>query len=565
MRLINVKFHLGHKILCLKLRQFNSVFINRCSLNFNRCGHEDQRKCHQKEDEVKCGTLVEYSFPKCGHLSPHRKPCSSPIQHECKATVSFNGKCGHPLTRKCHENEGSIVCPVPCVKTRVCGHVCGNKCGENCEKRDCKECLKTAEEKLQKSKEEAKSKVKQLAEQIKAKGGAKNCLIIRELTKSGPDHSEYLDVHDQVMKSIQPMHNWTPHITKIEKVSNLQHEMWFQRAKSEAFGDREADKFHGTGDEGVAGITRDGFRLPPQNAANRGMYGQGIYFATDSSKSAQELYTKGSNKLLLCRVLLGKSLELRQASTYMNRDKLRKDGFDSVFAPRGSKGSGGVDNDEFIVFDKRQAYVKYIIHFNSHGYKIDRMYEIISNKDYDRVKLEPMRTFDPKNPKMQTFLMAQGIFSRMSAMYSGSGNRKREIDYVEFIKNTKLETKFNRKKDEFKKKKIPDDVMYAFHATDASNIDSILRTNLDPNRPVVHGSAHGKGCYFSEFPDFSLNYGKGLILFKLLAGNEYTGRDHVIPAKFQSKKVAANDQGYGQQIIITNADQFMPYFVYHLK
>ena len=32
-----------------------------------------------------------------------------------------------------------------------------------------------------------------------------------------------------------------------------------------------------------------------------------MYLATDSSKSAQEIYTKGSKKLLLCDVFLGNS------------------------------------------------------------------------------------------------------------------------------------------------------------------------------------------------------------------------------------------------------------------
>ena len=61
--------------------------------------------------------------------------------------------------------------------------------------------------------------------------------------------------------------------------------------------------FHGTGTEGVEGIPKNGFRLPAWSEDN--MFGQGVYFATDSSKSAQNLYTKGSNCLLLCDVLMG--------------------------------------------------------------------------------------------------------------------------------------------------------------------------------------------------------------------------------------------------------------------
>ena len=66
--------------------------------------------------------------------------------------------------------------------------------------------------------------------------------------------------------------------------------------------------FHGTSVDGVKGICENGFRLPEWSDDN--MFGQGAYFATDSSKSAQELYTKGSNRIMLCEVLLGKACEV---------------------------------------------------------------------------------------------------------------------------------------------------------------------------------------------------------------------------------------------------------------
>ncbi len=90
------------------------------------------------------------------------------------------------------------------------------------------------------------------------------------------------------------------------------------------------------------------------------MYGQGIYFATDSSKSAQEIYTKGSHKLLLCKVLLGRSKEVKAANHALCFRKLQQEGFDSVFAPRGS----AVLNDEFIIFKPAQAVPVYIIHYS---------------------------------------------------------------------------------------------------------------------------------------------------------------------------------------------------------
>lgn len=85
------------------------------------------------------------------------------------------------------------------------------------------------------------------------------------------------------------------------------------------------------------------------------MFGQGIYFAT---KSAQEMYTKGSKCLLLCDVLLGSSCTIKGLATDhplkahnrtsstgfrfldVDRDKVRTAGFDSVFVPRDKKAAG---------------------------------------------------------------------------------------------------------------------------------------------------------------------------------------------------------------------------------
>jgi Poly(ADP-ribose) polymerase catalytic domain len=84
------------------------------------------------------------------------------------------------------------------------------------------------------------------------------------------------------------------------------HEEWLQ-ARTELNDPVSAYRslFHGTGKEGIEGIAEEGFRLPPEDRV--GMFGRGIYFATDSTKSAQEIYTKGTNTIILCDVWLGKS------------------------------------------------------------------------------------------------------------------------------------------------------------------------------------------------------------------------------------------------------------------
>ena len=175
---------------------------------------------------------------------------------------------------------------------------------------------------------------------------------------------EYSDVQDRVLNYIKPMHKWKPTITKIEKISNPSVEKKFNAAKKRCTGQYVALKFHGTGKEGIEKIPREGFKIP-EVVNRRLMYGQGIYFATDSSKSAQEIYTKGTKKLLLCKVLLGNAKTVLSGDASLTLEKIRAEGFDSVLAPRDSKASGGVLNDEFIIYDPDQALPRYIIHYNS--------------------------------------------------------------------------------------------------------------------------------------------------------------------------------------------------------
>ena len=151
------------------------------------------------------------------------------------------------------------------------------------------------------------------------------------------------------------MHNTNLKVVKIEKVVNEKLELAFEKAVTQGSGTRVVQKFHGTSDEAVESIIKDGFRMP----AHPGMYGRGIYFATDSTKSAQ--YSGNSNKLLLCKVHLGKSRVEKRANSDLCKQKVKGEGFDSVFAPRGS----AVINDEFIVYDSAQAVVEYIIHYQT--------------------------------------------------------------------------------------------------------------------------------------------------------------------------------------------------------
>jgi hypothetical protein len=178
-----------------------------------------------------------------------------------------------------------------------------------------------------------------------------------------------------------------------------------------------------------------------------------------------------------------------------------------------------------------------------------------SGLPFERTKLEPNRIFDPKNRKHWEFRLAESYLN---------GSTARQINFIEYIDNKRLQAQFDAKKKDFSINRIPDGQIYAFHATQPVNIDNILKNNLNYRR-TANGRAHGDGCYFSEFPDFSLKYGQGLILFEVLPGKEYEGNTLGVPTAYNCKKVSPNAEGCGQQLIITNSDQFIPRFVYHWK
>ena len=184
----------------------------------------------------------------------------------------------------------------------------------------------------------ARQAIKKLEERA---ANSNDDMSIVKLDKNGGSSAEYQEIEDFVIKNIVPMHKWWPTVEKIEKVTNWKVEKKYEEAKlkMKSMTMYAARKFHGTSNEGVKGITENGFRLP--NPSNDNMYGAGIYFATDSSKSAREIYTKGSNKLLVCQVLLGKGLNVLGADKHLDLRALRRKGFDSVYAPRNSGGTNG--------------------------------------------------------------------------------------------------------------------------------------------------------------------------------------------------------------------------------
>ena len=174
---------------------------------------------------------------------------------------------------------------------------------------------------------------------------------------------EFCLIEEEVLASVSPVHGWRPKIAKIEEICNPALEKKFKERKNKCFSSYSDLKFHGTDNAGIINIPKEGFRDPKEGKV--GMFGKGLYFTTCTSKSAQAIYTKGSNKILLCELILGKSKRVESHDYNLTLEKICNEGFDSVFAPSNTKAKGGVIHDDFVVYDKDQALPRYIIHYTS--------------------------------------------------------------------------------------------------------------------------------------------------------------------------------------------------------
>ena len=154
------------------------------------------------------------------------------------------------------------------------------------------------------------------------------------------------------------------------KVTNLKTQKEFDQNLSKAK-NKECQVFwHGSRNENWFNIMQSGLLIRPSCAVHCGsMFGDGLYFANKAQKSigytslSGSYWSRGSSPvayLAIYDVHIGnqKHIYKHDSSCYrLSKSTLGKEGYDSVFA------HGGYDlrNDEFIVYDKSQCTIKYIV------------------------------------------------------------------------------------------------------------------------------------------------------------------------------------------------------------
>jgi poly [ADP-ribose] polymerase len=127
--------------------------------------------------------------------------------------------------------------------------------------------------------------------------------------------------------------------------------------------------FHGSGPQNILGICKHGLLMRPPGVYITGsMFGNGLYFADQSSKSEQYAFGRmGGGRghgdtffMFVTDVALGNIKKYQNPQSNLDRPP---SGYHSV---QGEKGSHLLHN-EFIIYDIKQHILQYLIEFKTSG------------------------------------------------------------------------------------------------------------------------------------------------------------------------------------------------------
>lgn len=182
-----------------------------------------------------------------------------------------------------------------------------------------------------------------------------------------PDDDSYRRVKDKMMSSRSSRHGWGCQVQNIWRVS-VKGQKDKHLPKMKDIGNVQP-LFHGSGPQNILGICRHGLLMRPPGVYITGsMFGNGLYFADQSSKSEQYAFGRfggGAGRgdtyfMFVADVALGKIKQYENAQTGLTKAPT---GYHSV---QGKKGSYLLHN-EFIVYDVSQHILQYLIEFKTSG------------------------------------------------------------------------------------------------------------------------------------------------------------------------------------------------------
>ena len=217
----------------------------------------------------------------------------------------------------------------------------------------------------------------------------------------------------------------------------------------------------------------------------------------------------------------------------------------------------------YKIFDGDQVHVKYIIQFSIIRRRPTTDIDPLFNGLEDGLTKRDLASFDLRDVSKPLCVLIQRAISLYNAdcykrtrdhLYSHCVNSQPKIKTVRIAVNHRLSRDYEDARKAFVKEGKDMEEVYAYHATKRKKVESIIETNLDPNRTPVHGRAYGNGCYFSEQPDFTQKYDQHcMFIFKLIL------------VKDMHLKIKPNKAGYCQQLKLTDVNLFKPVFVLYFN
>lgn len=171
---------------------------------------------------------------------------------------------------------------------------------------------------------------------------------------------EYGRLEKLVLDTKAPNHNFNMHVKNVFEIESMRHPEEFN-----PYGVETMELFHGSRTPNIIHVLQQGLRIKPSGAVHTGsMFGDGIYFASNSTKSANYCWGFGSRSIgesfymFVCEVATGRIKDYEGAKSNL---KSAPYGYNSV---RGTKGRY-LQNDEYIVYRESQVRIKYVIEFTS--------------------------------------------------------------------------------------------------------------------------------------------------------------------------------------------------------
>jgi len=550
------------------------------------CLHACPRGCYPKHSHNACTIIIDYICSKCSNKG--KKMCSmKENEFQCDGIVWFEFPCNHPGKRKCHEDEQNMKCKKPCKKLLDCGHPCDMECCEPCNNGSCNTCRKIKEAEEQKRLELERKRKQEAIDQAIAEANRE----IEEIAKSsdletklialeecGDSAAEFDKIKRLVIDGMPKPADRIVQVTEIQKIICPELRKKGLNKKTKLNDPRLSDlKFWKGGVEDVDKLKESGFAFK----LTKGDCGKGIYVSSNLAKF--EVTQKDErHRTIVVEALLGKTKN-KDPSSNAHLHGLYQRGYDSLYTRQVTVGHHHC-GDEFALPSVDQVIPCYLIIYSVSESPDNRAVNSIelealkgTNNFIQKFVLLPSRELQKDDPLSHELRIAESQFYRLLNLDSDDlkykvNSRRWKFDSADYYVNPRLLMTFQKTKETMVKNYGTEygNYILAFHGTKNESVETIIADNFNP-KLLGTGSGddgwYGAGIYLSEYPQTSLYYGRSLILCRVLPGKSFDMNEKEIriggdlKEGYDSHRVNVQERGYGEELVVFNPDQILPYCV----